>query len=257
MIYTSNNCTKPETGHSMVEMLGVLALIGVLSIGGIAGYRYAVLQIATNRALDIQSHFYLMYETEKANWDKSSFNLEDNEYCKWDDKACHAAENEYFCTTYGDPSYCKNMLSGGADGWYGYYTVTGNKDFNSAFMWGITAFVQKDSNDPYNNQGKRVLNLRFRTTPEACEKILMAVYKSPACAVSGYLGYAGGDWYCRSRKNNDDIVKVVHNTCYAPSNMALTGKLTNFSIPLYLDQFWSPPTHLPNLVIARRNRAIL
>ena len=27
-----------ESGRSMVEMLGVLAIIGVLSIGGIAGY---------------------------------------------------------------------------------------------------------------------------------------------------------------------------------------------------------------------------
>ena len=29
---------KNESGRSMVEMLGVLAIIGVLSIGGIAGY---------------------------------------------------------------------------------------------------------------------------------------------------------------------------------------------------------------------------
>ena len=33
---------KNETGRSMVEMLGVLAIIGVLSIGGIAGYRVAM-----------------------------------------------------------------------------------------------------------------------------------------------------------------------------------------------------------------------
>ena len=31
--------TKLESGRSMVEMLGVLAIIGVLSIGGIAGYK--------------------------------------------------------------------------------------------------------------------------------------------------------------------------------------------------------------------------
>ena len=31
-----------ESGRSMVEMLGVLAIIGVLSIGGIAGYRTAM-----------------------------------------------------------------------------------------------------------------------------------------------------------------------------------------------------------------------
>ena len=31
-----------ESGRSMVEMLGVLAIIGVLSVGGVAGYHYAM-----------------------------------------------------------------------------------------------------------------------------------------------------------------------------------------------------------------------
>ena len=31
-----------ESGRSMVEMLGVLAIIGVLSVGGIAGYTTAI-----------------------------------------------------------------------------------------------------------------------------------------------------------------------------------------------------------------------
>ncbi len=33
---------KNESGRSMVEMLGVLAIIGVLSVGGIAGYTLAM-----------------------------------------------------------------------------------------------------------------------------------------------------------------------------------------------------------------------
>ena len=31
-----------ESGRSMVEMLGVLAIIGVLSVGGVAGYNFAM-----------------------------------------------------------------------------------------------------------------------------------------------------------------------------------------------------------------------
>ncbi|MBQ8671083.1 MAG: prepilin-type N-terminal cleavage/methylation domain-containing protein [Alphaproteobacteria bacterium] len=31
-----------ESGRSMIEMLGVLAIIGVLSVGGIAGYSKAM-----------------------------------------------------------------------------------------------------------------------------------------------------------------------------------------------------------------------
>ena len=31
-----------QSGRSMVEMLGTLAIMGVLTIGGVAGYRYAI-----------------------------------------------------------------------------------------------------------------------------------------------------------------------------------------------------------------------
>ena len=37
-----------ETGRSMVEMIGVLAVAGVLSIGGVAGYRYAMDKMNAN-----------------------------------------------------------------------------------------------------------------------------------------------------------------------------------------------------------------
>jgi len=38
----------PESGRSMVEMLGVLAVIGVLTIGGVSGFRYALDSIHAN-----------------------------------------------------------------------------------------------------------------------------------------------------------------------------------------------------------------
>lgn len=43
---------KNETGRSMVEMLGVLAVIGVLSIGGIYGYRMAMTKIEVNNFIN-------------------------------------------------------------------------------------------------------------------------------------------------------------------------------------------------------------
>ena len=46
---------KNESGRSMVEMLGTLAIIGVLSIGGIAGYNYGMDKYRTNETIqDIQ-----------------------------------------------------------------------------------------------------------------------------------------------------------------------------------------------------------
>lgn len=41
-----------EVGRSMVEMLGVLAIIGVLSIGGIAGYTAAMTSHRVNKMAD-------------------------------------------------------------------------------------------------------------------------------------------------------------------------------------------------------------
>ena len=41
-----------ESGRSMIEMLGVLAIIGVLSIGGIAGYSKAMGKHRVNKCID-------------------------------------------------------------------------------------------------------------------------------------------------------------------------------------------------------------
>lgn len=44
--------TAEESGRSMVEMLGVLAIVGVLSIGGITGYSKAMAKYKINKTLD-------------------------------------------------------------------------------------------------------------------------------------------------------------------------------------------------------------
>jgi type II secretory pathway pseudopilin PulG len=41
-----------QTGRSMVEMLGVLAIIGVLSVGGIAGYSKAMAKFKLSKTMD-------------------------------------------------------------------------------------------------------------------------------------------------------------------------------------------------------------
>lgn len=45
-------CLNDEIGRSMTEMLGVLAVIGVLSIGGVQGYTYAMNKYRTNNILN-------------------------------------------------------------------------------------------------------------------------------------------------------------------------------------------------------------
>lgn len=41
-----------QFGRSMIEMLGVLAIIGVLSVGGISGYKKAMTKFKTNSAIE-------------------------------------------------------------------------------------------------------------------------------------------------------------------------------------------------------------
>ena len=45
-----------QFGRSMVEMLGVLAIIGVLSVGAVAGYQKAMFKYKMNKTMDIISH---------------------------------------------------------------------------------------------------------------------------------------------------------------------------------------------------------
>ena len=48
---------KSQSGRSMVEMLGVLAIIGVLSVGGIAGYSLSMRRHRANQMVDYTSKF--------------------------------------------------------------------------------------------------------------------------------------------------------------------------------------------------------
>ena len=55
---------KTEAGRSMIEMLGVLAIIGVLSIGGLAGYTMAMNRHRANTILDYASRCVVVAQTK-------------------------------------------------------------------------------------------------------------------------------------------------------------------------------------------------
>ena len=61
-----------QNGRSMVEMLGVLAIIGILSIGSIAGFRYALLRYKANEVLDSLSKLYVLVEEKSKFTDNSN-----------------------------------------------------------------------------------------------------------------------------------------------------------------------------------------
>lgn len=53
----NNQKTTQDSGRSMVEMLGVLAVIGVLSVGGIAGYKMAMEKYRSNQVVDMANKY--------------------------------------------------------------------------------------------------------------------------------------------------------------------------------------------------------
>ena len=55
---------KNENGRSMIEMLGVLAIIGVLSIGGLAGYTMAMNRHRANAIIDYASKCAVIAQTQ-------------------------------------------------------------------------------------------------------------------------------------------------------------------------------------------------
>ena len=55
-----------ESGRSMVEMLGVLAIIGVLSVGGIAGYTQAMKKYRANEITNTISMAAVLCQTKQS-----------------------------------------------------------------------------------------------------------------------------------------------------------------------------------------------
>ena len=48
---------QEQSGRSMVEMLAVLSVIGILSIGGLAGYSLSAQRIQINNVMDVATKF--------------------------------------------------------------------------------------------------------------------------------------------------------------------------------------------------------
>jgi type II secretory pathway pseudopilin PulG len=59
-----------EQGRSMIEMLGVLAIVGVLSVGGIAGYSKAMNKFKTNKLIEqvnmISTNIRTLYASQRS-----------------------------------------------------------------------------------------------------------------------------------------------------------------------------------------------
>jgi len=79
-----------QSGRSMIEMLGVLAIIGVLSVGGIAGYSKAMQKYRINKAIEqitlISGNIRSFFAPQR-NYEGLGGCVNDNDYCKLIKKA--------------------------------------------------------------------------------------------------------------------------------------------------------------------------
>ncbi len=91
--------SKIESGRSMVEMLGVLAIIGVLSVGGIAGYKAAMEKITTNHAMEILNDALVEMISDDNVFEQ--FRGSDGEFDIWSDNKSKVAQTKAFSSLYG------------------------------------------------------------------------------------------------------------------------------------------------------------
>ncbi len=90
-----------QNGRSMVEMLGVLAIIGVLSIGGIAGYSKAMFKYKMNKTLDVLSHAIArLVELDSMKWGDDVIETPQ-------DMIKYGIVSDCEETTFGGDSFCK------------------------------------------------------------------------------------------------------------------------------------------------------
>lgn len=70
-----NLFSKTQDGRSMVEMLGVLAIIGVLSIGGIAGFNMAMRKYRMNELVDAINKLFVIIQSEGLHPQETEFSI--------------------------------------------------------------------------------------------------------------------------------------------------------------------------------------
>ena len=93
--------SKNESGRSMVEMLGVLAIIGVLSVGGIAGYKMAMEKNKANEFLNAWNFIKLDF----VSWADSLPQCE-GDYGNYKHKSGEFEGVSYYLASYRDSMYC-------------------------------------------------------------------------------------------------------------------------------------------------------
>ncbi len=161
-----------ETGRSMIEMLGVLAIIGVLSVGGIAGYSKAMMKYRINKTIE---QITLIAGNVRAFWGPQKNYIGVN--CDCDASGCygHSGVDAYGYTTHalnGCPIVKKAKIFPDE-----MITVTDGKIMSITNPFG--GGVVLDTADKSKIGDKQAFLIRYHNIPtEACIDIVTQDWKN-------------------------------------------------------------------------------
>lgn len=169
--------SQNENGRSMVEMLGVLAVIGVLSVGGLSAYKFAMKQHQTNLTLSVIDRFVLSYETERHKPEGESVYDE-----SWTGLYKTNPLVEYFCDTYLGSGFCGTVTDRA-----GKKFVIGNREGTNNFALGPQFYISTDY-----KADKIGSNIALCIEGIKCKSFLYAVEKQYGDKILGYSITSGG-----------------------------------------------------------------
>ena len=177
-----------QTGRSMVEMLGVLAVIGVLSIGGIVGYKYAMQKRFENEIVEMVGRVILAIKSESQKeyseiFDENTWNTGEA------NKAEVTKRAKLLCQLYLGKPYCQTP------GTAGFYWASGFRfPFNPKQSAGWVPYSVISGNNSYV---RLVLNLCLSgNCKNLCHSLVDAL---DPYAQAGYISsYINANWYSGS-----------------------------------------------------------
>ncbi len=144
---------KSESGRSMVEMLGVLAIIGVLSVGGIAGYNKAMSMYQTAKALQLLDMFNLSVK-EASDSDQATPYDQKNSHPN-----CFCWSTQYFCDVYLGADTCSA------------FKTTDKTTYKVKSYHGLDFFI-------YNGGGNKKVTLNItNATVDTCKAVVERAYQ--------------------------------------------------------------------------------
>ena len=190
-----NKGTMEQTGRSMIEMLGVLAIIGVLSVGGIAGYSKAMERYRINET--IHQVNYIVQNT------RDLFKTQPNLY----------GAMSFAATKMSNTNFANRQL---ADKAKIFPTSLIKNDYKNLFGGNISYFAD----GRFANDDGKAFILTFRGIPqEACIELATRDWQSGLGLVAMKIRGNSGDVY--------NIQSSYHGNCttrYKQGNSLTCGK---------------------------------